>query len=82
MANMQKPFFHLLQMLIRQNEMYRFCKTKCDFFVQNEMCKNRGAHTTIIKPTCTSYWVGFVYTPSSNLIFSLGFFRAMPFLAQ
>ena len=24
--------------LIRQNEMYRFCKTKCDFFVQNEMC--------------------------------------------
>ena len=25
-------------LLIRQNEMYRFCKTKCDFFVQNEMC--------------------------------------------
>ena len=26
------------KLLIRQNEMYRFCKTKCDFFVQNEMC--------------------------------------------
>ena len=24
--------------LIRQNEMYRFCKTKCNFLVQNEMC--------------------------------------------
>ena len=22
-----------LGLLIRQNEMYRFCKTKCDFFV-------------------------------------------------
>ena len=24
--------------LIRQNEMYCFCKTKCDYFLQNEMC--------------------------------------------
>lgn len=23
--------------LIRQNEMYCFCKTKCDYFLQNEM---------------------------------------------
>jgi len=29
---------HMDYFLIRQNEMYRFCKTKCDFFVQNEMC--------------------------------------------
>ena len=28
----------LTQLLIRQNEMYHLCKTKCDFFVQNEMC--------------------------------------------
>ena len=27
----------LFNMLIRQNEMYCFCKTKCDYFLQNEM---------------------------------------------
>ena len=27
-----------IALLIRQNEMCRFYKTKCDFFVQNEMC--------------------------------------------
>ena len=32
------PSLLIRPILIRQNEMYRFCKTKCDFFVQNEMC--------------------------------------------